>query len=129
MAELGEEVLLAREGDCRPVVASALVVPACVKRRELLARQHRALYGNESPAFFPPGAFSDDNPRPGYHRRLGYLGAGYHRRRHRAGRRLGFRCRTGRGAGGRGVRLASMYPSACVIYLVWLLRFSLNTGF
>ncbi|KAJ5463090.1 hypothetical protein N7475_008034 [Penicillium sp. IBT 31633x] len=33
-------------------------------RRELLARQHRALYGNESPAFFPPGAFSDDNSRP-----------------------------------------------------------------
>ncbi|KAJ6185920.1 hypothetical protein N7519_007221 [Penicillium mononematosum] len=41
--------------------------PAAVSedsRRELLARQHRALYGNESPAFFPPGAFSDDNPRP-----------------------------------------------------------------
>ncbi|KAJ5470448.1 hypothetical protein N7530_007805 [Penicillium desertorum] len=40
--------------------------PAAVSedsRRELLARQHRALYGNESPAFFPPGAF-DDNPRP-----------------------------------------------------------------
>ncbi|KAE8161354.1 hypothetical protein BDV40DRAFT_289343 [Aspergillus tamarii] len=32
-------------------------------RRELLARQHRALYGNESPAFFPPGSFADDNPR------------------------------------------------------------------
>ncbi|KAL1967703.1 hypothetical protein VTN77DRAFT_2960 [Rasamsonia byssochlamydoides] len=29
-------------------------------RRELLARQHRALYGNDSPAFFPPGGFSDD---------------------------------------------------------------------
>ncbi|CRL28713.1 unnamed protein product [Penicillium camemberti] len=41
--------------------------PAAVSedsRRELLARQHRALYGNESPAFFPPGAFSDDNSRP-----------------------------------------------------------------
>lgn len=33
-------------------------------RRDLLARQHRALYGNESPAFFPPGPLSDDNPRP-----------------------------------------------------------------
>jgi hypothetical protein len=30
-------------------------------RRELIARQHRALYGNESPAFFPPGNFGDDN--------------------------------------------------------------------
>ena len=30
-------------------------------RRELIARQHRALYGNESPAFFPPGAFNDDH--------------------------------------------------------------------
>lgn len=29
-------------------------------RRELIARQHRALYGNESPAFYPPGGFSDD---------------------------------------------------------------------
>lgn len=29
-------------------------------RRELLARQHRALYGNDSPAYFPPGGFSDD---------------------------------------------------------------------
>ncbi|QQK43196.1 Herpes virus major outer envelope glycoprotein BLLF1 [Penicillium digitatum] len=41
--------------------------PAAVSedsRRELLARQHRALYGNESPAFFPPGAFSDENQRP-----------------------------------------------------------------
>ncbi|KAJ8224826.1 hypothetical protein LV159_002025 [Aspergillus fumigatus] len=33
-------------------------------RRELLARQHRALYGNESPAFFPPNNFGDDNSRP-----------------------------------------------------------------
>ncbi|CEL00526.1 hypothetical protein ASPCAL00126 [Aspergillus calidoustus] len=33
-------------------------------RRELLARQHRALYGNESPAFFPPGNFADDGSRP-----------------------------------------------------------------
>ncbi|KAB8236001.1 hypothetical protein ETB97_010662 [Aspergillus alliaceus] len=33
-------------------------------RRDLLARQHRALYGNESPAFFPPGSFADDNSRP-----------------------------------------------------------------
>ncbi|KAJ5177132.1 uncharacterized protein N7482_003009 [Penicillium canariense] len=32
-------------------------------RRDLLARQHRALYGNESPAFFPPGPLSDDNSR------------------------------------------------------------------
>ncbi|KAG2416162.1 hypothetical protein HFD88_007355 [Aspergillus terreus] len=32
-------------------------------RRELLARQHRALYGNESPAFFPPSSFGDDTPR------------------------------------------------------------------
>jgi hypothetical protein len=32
-------------------------------RRDLLARQHRALYGNESPAFFPPGPL-DDNSRP-----------------------------------------------------------------
>lgn len=40
--------------------------PAAVSeesRRELLARQHRALYGNESPAFFPPDALSDENPR------------------------------------------------------------------
>lgn len=40
--------------------------PAAVSeesRRELLARQHRALYGNESPAFFPPGPLSDENPR------------------------------------------------------------------
>ncbi|KAJ5089146.1 hypothetical protein N7532_007830 [Penicillium argentinense] len=33
-------------------------------RRDLLARQHRALYGNESPAFFPPGPLPDDAPRP-----------------------------------------------------------------
>ncbi|KAL4890345.1 hypothetical protein BDV59DRAFT_96572 [Aspergillus ambiguus] len=33
-------------------------------RRDLLARQHRALYGNESPAFFPPTAFGDDAPHP-----------------------------------------------------------------
>ncbi|RHZ49246.1 uncharacterized protein CDV56_100228 [Aspergillus thermomutatus] len=33
-------------------------------RRDLLARQHRALYGNESPAFFPPNNFGDDNSRP-----------------------------------------------------------------
>ncbi|KAL4806115.1 hypothetical protein BDV18DRAFT_122410 [Aspergillus unguis] len=33
-------------------------------RRELLARQHRALYGNESPAFFPPSNFADDGSRP-----------------------------------------------------------------
>ncbi|KKK24139.1 hypothetical protein AOCH_007487 [Aspergillus ochraceoroseus] len=33
-------------------------------RRELLARQHRALYGNDSPAFFPPGNFADDSSRP-----------------------------------------------------------------
>ncbi|KAI9040601.1 uncharacterized protein KD926_007817 [Aspergillus affinis] len=32
-------------------------------RRDLLARQHRALYGNESPAFFPPGTL-DDHSRP-----------------------------------------------------------------
>ncbi|PYI25460.1 hypothetical protein BP00DRAFT_100441 [Aspergillus indologenus CBS 114.80] len=32
-------------------------------RRELLARQHRALYGNDSPAFFPPGTLTDENPR------------------------------------------------------------------
>lgn len=40
------------------------VSPAAVSeesRRDLLARQHRALYGNESPAFFPPGTLSDDN--------------------------------------------------------------------
>lgn len=29
-------------------------------RRELIARQHRALYGNESPAFFAPGSLGDD---------------------------------------------------------------------
>ena len=29
-------------------------------RRELIARQHRALYGNEAPGFLPQGAFSDD---------------------------------------------------------------------
>ncbi|KAL3480427.1 hypothetical protein BJX99DRAFT_17048 [Aspergillus californicus] len=33
-------------------------------RRDLLSRQHRALYGNESPAFFPPGNFADDGSRP-----------------------------------------------------------------
>ncbi|KAL5337142.1 hypothetical protein BJX70DRAFT_251907 [Aspergillus crustosus] len=33
-------------------------------RRELLARQHRALYGNESPAFFPPTGLADDGSRP-----------------------------------------------------------------
>lgn len=33
-------------------------------RRELLARQHRALYGNDSPAFFPPGSLGDDSSRP-----------------------------------------------------------------
>jgi hypothetical protein len=32
-------------------------------RRDLIARQHRALYGNESPAFFPPGPLSDDHNR------------------------------------------------------------------
>ncbi|KAJ5104826.1 hypothetical protein NUU61_002173 [Penicillium alfredii] len=41
--------------------------PAAVSeesRRDLLARQHRALYGNESPAFFPAGPLSDENSRP-----------------------------------------------------------------
>ena len=33
-------------------------------RRDLLVRQHRALYGNDSPAFFPPTNFGDDSPRP-----------------------------------------------------------------
>lgn len=34
-------------------------------RRELIARQHRALYGNDSPAFFSNGSLSDDHsPRP-----------------------------------------------------------------
>lgn len=32
-------------------------------RRDLLARQHRALYGNESPAFFPPGPLSDEHTK------------------------------------------------------------------
>ncbi|BDD58655.1 hypothetical protein MAP00_003916 [Monascus purpureus] len=32
-------------------------------RRDLLARQHRALYGNDSPAFFPPGNLGDDASR------------------------------------------------------------------
>lgn len=32
-------------------------------RRELLARQHRALYGNESPAFFTPGSLGDEHAR------------------------------------------------------------------
>ncbi|KAL4792375.1 hypothetical protein BDV19DRAFT_380889 [Aspergillus venezuelensis] len=43
------------------------ISPAAVNeesRRELLARQHRALYGNESPAFFPPSTFGDDGSRP-----------------------------------------------------------------
>ncbi|KAL4933154.1 uncharacterized protein BDV17DRAFT_148735 [Aspergillus undulatus] len=43
------------------------ISPATVNeesRRELLARQHRALYGNESPAFFPPSTFNDDGSRP-----------------------------------------------------------------
>ncbi|PLB33101.1 uncharacterized protein BDW47DRAFT_12229 [Aspergillus candidus] len=43
------------------------VSPAAVSedsRRDLLARQHRALYGNESPAFFPPGTFADDAAGP-----------------------------------------------------------------
>src|SRR5215471_4895216 len=30
-------------------------------RRELIARQHRALYGNDSPTFFPNGALGEDN--------------------------------------------------------------------
>lgn len=30
-------------------------------RRELLARQHRALYGNEAPPFFQPGGFGEDS--------------------------------------------------------------------
>ncbi|KAL5047565.1 hypothetical protein BDW71DRAFT_38609 [Aspergillus fruticulosus] len=41
--------------------------PAAVNeesRRELLARQHRALYGNESPAFFPPTSLADEGSRP-----------------------------------------------------------------
>lgn len=29
-------------------------------RRELIARQHRALYGNESPAFYAPGSLGED---------------------------------------------------------------------
>ncbi|KAJ9295501.1 hypothetical protein DTO271G3_5957 [Paecilomyces variotii] len=33
-------------------------------RRDLIARQHRALYGSDSPAFFPPGGLSDDASRP-----------------------------------------------------------------
>lgn len=33
-------------------------------RRDLLARQHRALYGNDSPAFFPAGGLADDASRP-----------------------------------------------------------------
>ena len=33
-------------------------------RRELIARQHRALYGNESPGFLSQGAFSDDGNTP-----------------------------------------------------------------
>ncbi|OOF92726.1 hypothetical protein ASPCADRAFT_209984 [Aspergillus carbonarius ITEM 5010] len=32
-------------------------------RRDLLARQHRALYGNDSPAFFPPAGLADDGTR------------------------------------------------------------------
>lgn len=42
------------------------VSPAAISeesRRELLARQHRALYGNDSPAFFPPGTFADESSR------------------------------------------------------------------
>lgn len=41
--------------------------PAAVSeesRRDLLARQHRALYGNESPAFFPAPGLTDDPSRP-----------------------------------------------------------------
>jgi hypothetical protein len=30
-------------------------------RRELIARQHRALYGNDSPAFYPPGTSSPNS--------------------------------------------------------------------
>ncbi|BCS29816.1 uncharacterized protein APUU_80119A [Aspergillus puulaauensis] len=43
------------------------ISPAAVNeesRRDLLARQHRALYGNESPAFFPPNTFAEDGSRP-----------------------------------------------------------------
>lgn len=43
------------------------ISPAAVNeesRRELLARQHRALYGNDSPAFFPPNTFAEDGSRP-----------------------------------------------------------------
>lgn len=43
------------------------ISPAAVNeesRRDLLARQHRALYGNESPAFFPATGFPDEVSRP-----------------------------------------------------------------
>lgn len=33
-------------------------------RRDLIARQHRALYGNEAPPFFQPGGFEDNTSRP-----------------------------------------------------------------
>lgn len=33
-------------------------------RRELIARQRQALYGNEAPGFLPQGAFSDDGSNP-----------------------------------------------------------------
>ncbi|KAL9616270.1 MAG: hypothetical protein Q9160_008849 [Pyrenula sp. 1 TL-2023] len=33
-------------------------------RRELIARQQRALYGNEAPPFFQPGGFEDSTSRP-----------------------------------------------------------------
>src|SRR6266536_4850162 len=33
-------------------------------RRELIARQHRDLYGNESAAFFPAGGIGSDASRP-----------------------------------------------------------------
>ena len=33
-------------------------------RRELIARQHRALYGNEAPNFYQPNAFDDNTSRP-----------------------------------------------------------------
>jgi hypothetical protein len=33
-------------------------------RRELIARQRQALYGNEAPGFHPQGAFSDDGSNP-----------------------------------------------------------------
>ncbi|KAJ5495125.1 hypothetical protein N7539_000241 [Penicillium diatomitis] len=53
--------LLAEMSASKSDRSNSPAAPSEDSRRDLLARQHRALYGNESPAFFPPGPLADDN--------------------------------------------------------------------